>query len=164
MPADFASDALPDLLPHLPLQDKAALESRCTQLESELRKSKRREEKLQVGERPAGWVLMGRSRLARQRMACNSICKCGGAAHACLPAWAAANPEPPTAPACCPSIHPSLQALQFRLREDLKAAGGDLAAFDQLKEASGGAVWEAVACVASRMASRKQGAPVTQTG
>lgn len=32
---------------------------------------------------------------------------------------------------------PSVQALQFRLREDLKAAGGDLASFDQLKEASG---------------------------
>lgn len=37
------------LLPPLSPQDKAALESRCTQLESELRKSKRREEKLQVG-------------------------------------------------------------------------------------------------------------------
>ena len=33
---------------------------------------------------------------------------------------------------------PASQALQFRLREDLKAAGGDLASFDQLKEASGG--------------------------
>ena len=31
---------------------------------------------------------------------------------------------------------PPEQALQFRLREDLKASGGDLAAFDQLKEAS----------------------------
>ena len=41
---------------------------------------------------------------------------------------------------------PSAQALQFRLREDLKAAGGDLAAFDQLKEVrawcqAGGRVW-----------------------
>lgn len=56
-------------------QDKAGLEAHCAQLEGELRKSKRREEKL--------------------------------------------------------------QALQFRLREDLKAAGGDLAAFDGLRDARG---------------------------
>ena len=40
-------------------QDRAGLEARCGQLESELRKSKRREEKLQVG----GWawcVVVGR--------------------------------------------------------------------------------------------------------
>lgn len=30
-----------------------------------------------------------------------------------------------------------LQALQFRLREDLRASGGNLAAFDQLKETRG---------------------------
>ena len=89
-----------------------------------------------------------------------------------------ANVDAPPKPACLHGLLPilnhrlfrravppsPLQALQFRLREDLKAAGGDLAAFDQLKEASGGAVWEGVACVASRVASRKQGAPVTQTG
>ena len=34
-----------------------------------------------------------------------------------------------------PTHGPLLQALQFRLREDVKAAGGDLAAFDQLKDA-----------------------------
>lgn len=55
-----------------------------------------------------------------------------------------AMPKPGlAAPSCSPFTPPApgafypQQALQFRLREDLRSSGGDLSAFDQLKEARG---------------------------
>lgn len=114
-------------------------EARCAQLEGELRKSKRREEKLQVGRRrllAATWQQSAVMLYCRGATRAPRQCDFHLSAHS-APGGSTANPPErhvhiPYAPAC-------LQALQYRLREDLKAGGGDpaAAAFDQLRDARG---------------------------